>query len=480
MMTSNTTQILNTATPSGLLEDASSRKVFVETLGCQMNKADSELMLGLLAQEGFLPTDEPAQADLLILNTCQIRESAEDKAYSYLGPWGRLKKEKPDLRIAMAGCVVQQTKGSVFKRAPYVDIVFGTQNIHQLPELVRRSFDNGEQHVIAVDRQKEQSTFDYFDGVHQVRRDANASAWVTIIEGCDYFCTYCVVPYTRGRQISRKPQSILDEVKRLVQEGYKEVTLLGQTVDAYGKDFDPSQRYDLADLMEALNPIEGLERIRFMTSHPLDLSDRIIQAIADLPKVMESIHIPMQAGDDTVLERMRRGYTAEQYYELTDKIRDRIANVALSGDYIVGFPGETEEQFLKSVYSVARSGVYLANTAAYSARKQTPAGIWESREPDQAIDDAVKQERLQTLNEVIRKQARAHNQLLEGQTVELLVEGPSKRNPNRLMGRTRDNRVVNFDVSDNSLVLKPGDLVHVSIREAMAFSLLGETVASKG
>ncbi len=464
------TTTLNPLAPSET-QPLQQRLVFIETQGCQMNEADSELMLGLLQREGFISTHEPTEADLLIINTCQIRGAAEDKAYSYLGRWAQLKKKRPHMKIAMAGCVAQQTGGAVFERAKYVDVVFGTQNIHQLPQLVRRAFDENEQHVLAVDKQKERSTFDYFDDVTQIRQDNGVSAWVTIIEGCDYFCTYCVVPYTRGRQISRSPNSVLAEVQRLAEQGYKEITLLGQTVDAYGQDFNDRQ-FDLADLFELLSEVEGIERIRFMTSHPLDLSDKIIDAIANLPKVMEYIHIPMQSGDDTVLERMKRGYTADDYFRLSDKIHAKIPNVALSGDYIVGFPGETNEQFMKTVYSVARSGIYYANTAAYSARKQTPAGVWENRKVDEAIADEVKQERLQTLNTAISKQALAHNLPYEGQTVEVLVEGPSKRNPNRLTGRTRTNKVVNFDAPQPHAGLV-GQLLMVHITEAYAFSLMG-------
>jgi tRNA-2-methylthio-N6-dimethylallyladenosine synthase len=458
---------------------APQRKVFIETLGCQMNKADSELMLGLLAAEGFAPTPSPAEADLLIINTCQIRENAEEKAFASLGPWGELKRRNPHVRIAMAGCVAQQTQANVFSRVPFVDMVLGTQNIHDLPKLVRRSFDDGETHLLATDKQKDKSTFDYFDVVQtpQLRQDNGVSAWVTIIEGCDYFCTYCVVPYTRGRQISRQPESIIAEVQRLAEAGYKEVTLLGQTVDAYGRDFtDRRSPYTLANLFEALQPIDGLERIRFMTSHPLDLTNDIIDAIATLPKVMPFIHIPMQSGDDEVLARMRRGYTADEYYRLTDKLHERIPNVVLSGDYIVGFPGETEAQFMRSCYSVGRSGIYYANTAAYSARKQTPAGVWETRDAEQAISPEVKDERLQTLNDVVRKQAMAHNAPFEGQTVQVLVEGPSKRNPNRLTGRTPSNQVVNFDAPTEQQASLVGQLVQVVVDEAHGFSLLGHWV----
>lgn len=455
------------------------RKVFIETLGCQMNFSDSELMLGLLRGEGFESTAEPTEADLLIINTCQIRGSAEDKAYSHLGRWRKLKMQNPEVRIAMAGCVAQQAKDGVFNRLPHVDIVFGTQNIQDLPNLVRQAFEASPYehrgprnkqgaHVMAVDRQKPRSTYDYIQDVTPIR-DSDISAWVTIIEGCDYFCTYCVVPYTRGRQISRSPESILDEVKKLADHGFKEITLLGQTVDAYGKDFTDRQ-HDLADLLYALNDISGLERIRFMTSHPLDLSDRIIQAVADLPHVMEYIHIPMQAGDDEILTRMRRGYTAQEYYDLVEKIYDRVPKVAVTGDYIVGFPGETDEQFQNTVKSVRRSGIHMANTAAYSPRLQTPAALWEQR--GEALSDEVKQERLAILNNAITEQSRRVNQPYLDQTVEVLVEGSSKRNDQRLTGRTRNNKVVNFDsnLPEDELV---GKLVPVKITQTLPFSFVG-------
>jgi tRNA-2-methylthio-N6-dimethylallyladenosine synthase len=447
-----------------------SRKVFLETLGCQMNFNDSEVMLGLLQKEGFEPVADKHAADLLIVNTCQIRGSAEDKAFSHLGTWGKMKARNPKLKIAMAGCVAQQTKDAIFKRAPYVDIVFGTQNIHELPELVRKAFD-GEQHILAADRQKPRSTYDYLTDVTPVR-ESDISAWVTIIEGCDYFCTYCVVPYTRGRQISRSPESIIREVFKLAEHGFKEITLLGQTVDSYGKDFEDRQ-YDLADLMHELSEINGIERIRFMTSHPLDLNDRIIEAVATLPKVMEYIHIPMQAGDDEILSRMKRGYTAQQYYDLVAKIYDRIPGVAVTGDYIVGFPGETDEQFQNTVESVALSDIHAANTAAYSPRKQTPAAIWEQR--GEEVPDGIKQERLQILNEAIRVQSLKKNTAYQNRVVEVLVEGKSKRNPARLTGRTRSNKVVNFDtaLSEDTLA---GQLVQVQINECLPFSLTGEMV----
>jgi tRNA-2-methylthio-N6-dimethylallyladenosine synthase len=459
---------------------ATRRKVFLETIGCQMNVNDSEIMLGLLQQEGFERVENQADADLLIVNTCQIRGSAEDKAFSHLGVWGKMKAKKPGLKIAMAGCVSQQGKDGIFKRAPYIDIVFGTQNIHELPQLVRRAFE-GEEHVLAVDKQKPRSTFEYISDVAPMR-ESDISAWVTIIEGCDYFCTYCVVPYTRGRQISRPPASILQEVIKLAGHGFKEITLLGQTVDSYGKDWKTETRpegtpegYGMADLLRELNGIEGIERIRFMTSHPLDLDEKIIDAIATLSKVMEYIHIPMQAGDTDVLARMRRGYTADDYYTLVDKIYEKVPHAAVTGDYIVGFPGETDEQFQRTVESVKRSRIHNANTAAYSPRKQTPAALWESR--GEEVSEDVKQERLKILNEAIREQSYAMNLPYEGEVVEVLVEGPSKRNPERLMGRTRTNKVVNFDLSggamERGMDALIGQLLNVYIQKAQPFSLMG-------
>jgi tRNA-2-methylthio-N6-dimethylallyladenosine synthase len=452
---------------------ATQRKVYVETLGCQMNQNDSELMLGLLAKEGFLAVTEPLEADLVILNTCQIRAKSENKAYSYLGYWNKLKRKKPGLKIVMAGCVAQQTKDEVFSRAPYIDIVLGTQNIHELPDLVRKAFAEPEKrNILAVDKQKSKSTYDYFDQVTPVRQ-SKVSAWVTVIEGCDYFCTYCVVPYTRGRQISRSPQSILDEVKSLADLGYQEITLLGQTVDAYGKDFD-GKAYGLADLMEKIHEtVPAIARIRFMTSHPLDLSDAIIDTIATLPRVMEYIHIPMQAGSNEVLERMRRGYTREQYFALIDKIRARIPGVAITGDFIVGFPGETEAQFMESVDAVRQVRFDASNTAAYSARKQTPAGIWENK-GEGLVPDEEKERRLHYLNKVIGEYALLNNEAMQDQVVEVLVEGKSKRKQfERWRGRTRQNKLVNFESLLPFESELEGHIIPVKITQVNAWGLQG-------
>lgn len=463
------------------------RKVYVETLGCQMNENDSELMVGLLAPLGFSQTPDRKEADLAIINTCQIRANAEDKAYSYLGAWGKLKENRPGMRIAMAGCVAQQTQDDVFERMPFVDMVIGTQNIHDLPKLVRKAFpdlvDSIDEEplnldeplrLLATDRQKPKSTYEYFDNVVPERQN-KVSAWVTIIEGCDYFCTYCVVPYTRGRQISRPVQSILDEVKQLADLGYQEITLLGQTVDAYGRDFT-DKHYSLANLLEDIHEqAPTIPRIRFMTSHPLDLTDDIIDAIAALPRVMEYIHIPMQAGSNEILERMRRGYTREQYFDLVDKIRNKIPGVAITGDFIVGFPGETEAQFEESLDAIRRARFDLANTAAYSARKQTPAGIWEER-GEGVITTAEKDRRLIRMNDVIAEVGLAQNLPYYGQTVEVLVEGKSHRKHiDKWRARTRTNKLVHFEYPDKSVDLT-GKLVNVTIDKVGGFSMQAQPI----
>jgi tRNA-2-methylthio-N6-dimethylallyladenosine synthase len=455
------------------LMTTASRKVYIETLGCQMNQNDSELMAGLLALEGFDQTADKHQADLVIINTCQIRGNAEDKAYSYLGAWRKLKDENPHLKIAMTGCVAQQTQEDVFERAPYVDIVIGTQNIHDLPRLVQEAFGEApSKKLFATDRQKEKSTYDFIEDITPIRQ-SRLSAWITIIEGCDYFCTYCVVPYTRGRQISRPKDSILQEIKRLADSGYKEVTLLGQTVDSYGKDFTGNTRYGLADLLTDIHEAApSIDRIRFMTSHPLDLTDEIIMAIRDLPRVMEAIHIPMQAGSNNILHRMRRGYTREAYFELVDKIRHSIPECAITGDFIVGFPGETDAEFEESLEAVVRASFDSAITASYSARKQTPAGVWENNGQG-VISESLKDARLQQLNTVIKDVAAQKNAALLGQSLEVLVEGKSKRAKfDRWTGRTRTNKLVHFDAPDSHTDYT-GLIQSVTISQTSAWSMIG-------
>ena len=311
------------------------KKLYIETLGCQMNKSDSERIAGILSHFDYVETDVEKDADLLIVNTCSIRQLSADKAYSLLGVWGKWKKTRPELKIAICGCVAQQDKEKVRQRAPYVDLVFGTHNIYELPELIKR-IENDEK-VCAITNTPvicDQNDF-------KIIRKESVNAWIPIIEGCNNFCTYCVVPFTRGRERSRRPEEIITEAKNIVKEGFKEITLLGQNVDSYGKDFKEGN-ITLANLLRELNKIEGQFRIRFVTSYPSDITDDLIDAVEECDKVCKYFHIPMQSGNSHILEEMNRHYTKAQYYEIVSKIRNRFPDVAITSDFIAGFPGNNQ------------------------------------------------------------------------------------------------------------------------------------------
>lgn len=433
------------------------KSVYIETFGCQMNKSDSEHMLGLLEDIGYLQTSEIAGADLMILNTCAIREGAEDKVYSYLGYWRKLKESKPGSMIAVGGCVAQDTGQQLVKRAPYVDVVFGTHNLHRLPDLVLEARKTGKPLVEVF-----QELPDDLPEVPVIRQ-SDISAWVSIIYGCDYNCTYCIVPYVRGREKSRAPASILKEIDELAQAGYKEVTLLGQNVTAYGHDLKPE--IHLGDLLRMIGEGSSLNRVRFITGHPRDLRAEIIDAVADVESACEYFHVPIQAGDDRTLRRMARGYNVDFYRRLVDKIRTRIPEAAITSDLIVGFPGETENEFMNTVSLVEEICFDSCNTAAYSPRPHTPAANWE-----QQVPEPEKYERLRFLNQVVADVSHRRNKRYLGRTVEVLVEGKSERSDNRLAGRTRTNKIVNFE-GDESLV---GKLVDVSITKANPWALRGD------
>ncbi|MCA0313630.1 MAG: tRNA (N6-isopentenyl adenosine(37)-C2)-methylthiotransferase MiaB [Candidatus Melainabacteria bacterium] len=433
------------------------KKVYVETFGCQMNKSDSEHMLGLLDEIGYEPTPEIKGADLMILNTCAIREGAEDKVYSYLGAWRGYKEARPGSLIAVGGCVAQDAGESMRRRAPYVDLVFGTHNLYRLPELVQRA--QGGEKVVEIF----QELPDDLPETPVVRLN-DISAWVSIIYGCDYNCTYCIVPYVRGREKSRSPESIFDEVKSLAQSGYKEVTLLGQNVTAYGHDLNP--KIHLGHLLRNLSApeLESIKRLRFVTGHPRDLNVEIIDAVKELPTACEYFHIPIQAGDDRTLRRMARGYNVDFYKRKVDEIRSRIPDAAITTDLIVGFPGETEEEFMNTVRLVEDLAFDVANTAAYSPRQHTPSANWEGQVPEEE-----KYERLRFLNTVVGEVSHRINKRLLGKEVEILVEGRSSRGMNRLMGRTRTNKTVNFE-GPESLI---GQLIDVEIVAANPWALRG-------
>lgn len=437
------------------------KSVYIETFGCQMNKSDSEHMFGLLEEIGYKQTADVRSADLMILNTCAIREGAEDKVYSYLGAWRKLKERRPGTLIAVGGCVAQDAGEGLIKRSPGVDLVFGTHNLHRLPELVLKATKTG-QPVVEIYQELPEDLPEI-----PVIRQNSITAWVSIIYGCDYNCTYCIVPYVRGREKSRHPDVIGREIQELADTGYQEVTLLGQNVTAYGHDLDPP--IHLGNLLEQVGGIEAIKRVRFITGHPRDLQPEIIDAVARVPSACEYFHVPIQAGDDRTLRRMARGYQVDFYRRLVEQIRDRIPDAAITTDLIVGFPGETEEEFLNTIKLVEEICFDACNTAAYSPRPHTPSANW-----DQQVPEEVKYERLRFLNSVVGEVSARRNKRYLGKRVEVLVEGRSERNTERLSGRTRTNKVVNFEGGDELI----GKLVDVEVQTANAWALRGELALS--
>lgn len=427
-----------------------------------MNKSDSERIAGILSHFDYVETDVEKDADLLIVNTCSIRQLSADKAYSLLGVWGKWKKTRPELKIAICGCVAQQDKEKVRQRAPYVDLVFGTHNIYELPELIKR-IENDEK-VCAITNTPvicDQNDF-------KIIRKESVNAWIPIIEGCNNFCTYCVVPFTRGRERSRRPEEIITEAKNIVKEGFKEITLLGQNVDSYGKDFKEGN-ITLANLLRELNKIEGQFRIRFVTSYPSDITDDLIDAVEECDKVCKYFHIPMQSGNSHILEEMNRHYTKAQYYEIVSKIRNRFPDVAITSDFIAGFPGETEEEFQDTLDAIDELELDYSNTAAYSPRVFTKAG----KMVDKFLSEEVKYERLNRLNEKNREVCLKSNEKFVGKILKVLVESMTEKEGKiTLNGRADNNKIVHFESSINQV----GDFVDVKINKAQTWCLYGEPV----
>ncbi|MBI4379068.1 MAG: tRNA (N6-isopentenyl adenosine(37)-C2)-methylthiotransferase MiaB, partial [Nitrospinae bacterium] len=440
------------------------------TYGCQMNKYDSERIYGVLQKSGIRLTDNLENADIIIVNTCSIREKAEQKVYSQLGRLTPFKKKNPNLIIGVGGCVAQIQGMKILQRVSCVDLVFGTLNIHKLPHLIQCIEEKREKIAdIHNDHNVEEDSI-------PIQREGNVHAWVSIIQGCNNHCTYCVVPYTRGRERSRDEKSILSEIRDLTELGFKEVTLLGQNVNSYGRDRDNG--IDFPDLLSMIDKIDGIERIRFVTSHPKDISDKLIEAIADLSKVCEYLHLPVQAGSDRVLYKMNRGYTSQDYLKTIDKVKKNIPEIALSTDIIVGFPGETDEDFEGTkdvIKSVQYDGIYLFK---YSLRNETPAATF----PDQVTDE-IKQTRFEEILELQKGITLEKNKKLEGSIVEVLAEGKSKNDNKNFTGRTRTNKIVNFAMaphmnyvrgnpsqSNNDLT---GRIVHVKIVAGNLYSLEG-------
>ena len=425
-----------------------SKKVYIETLGCQMNKSDSERILGILSHFGYEPTQDEHEADFCIVNTCSIRKLSEDKAYSKLGVWGKMKKHKP-LKIAICGCVAQQEGENLLKRFPYLDLVFGTHNIYELPDLI-----NKEGRICAVTntpvKEKE----------FNIIRTKGLNAWLPIIEGCNNFCSYCIVPYTRGRERSREVEVILSEAKNILKQGYKEITLLGQNVDSYGKDLP--DKPTLAYLLSEIEKLEGNFRIRFVTSYPTDITDELIETVKNSTKICECFHIPMQSGSTPILKAMNRRYTREQYAQIVKKIRDNIENVTITSDFIAGFPGETDEDFEQTLSAFDEFELDYSNTAAYSPRPKTPAAKWV----DKYVDEEVKKQRLSVLNDKVKEMTLKSNQKYVGKTLEVLVESYKD---GKFEGRTRNNKVVHIEADSINI----GDFVDVEIQRASTWCLFG-------
>jgi tRNA-2-methylthio-N6-dimethylallyladenosine synthase len=436
------------------------RRFHIITQGCQMNVRDSEAMAGLLAGMGYQPAARPDDADIVLLNTCTIREGADEKAYGRLGELRALKRGRPGLILGIAGCLVQKERERVRERAPYVDLVFGVHNIHRLPELIRQVQDG----CLPVYEVWDRSERDRPLPVLPALRAGTVRAFVNIIHGCNKFCTFCIVPYVRGRERSVAPEAVVAEVAGLAAQGYREVTLLGQNVDSYGHDLSP--RRDLADLLRLVHEVEGIERIRFTTSHPRDMTRRLIDTVAELPKVCEHIHLPVQAGDDGVLKRMHRAYTTAQYRATVDAIRAAMPGASVTTDIIVGFPGETEEAFEATVRLVEDVRFDAANTAIYSPREGTPAAGYGGQ-----VAEETKRRRLQALNRVVERVAAEVNAPLAGRRVEVLVEGRGTREG--VVGRTRTNKVVTLDGGADLI----GRTVPVEITAAGSWVLRGRAAA---
>ena len=459
-----------TASPSTApLSSLERGSYWITTFGCQMNKADSERMAGILESMGYREATAELDADLVLYNTCTIRDNAEQKVYSYLGRQARRKRANPHLKLVVAGCVAQQEGESLLRRVPELDLVMGPQHANRLETLLQQ-VDSGQQ-VVATEEHH------ILEDITTARRDSSICGWVNVIYGCNERCTYCVVPSVRGKEQSRLPDAIKLEMEGLAAQGYREITLLGQNIDAYGRDLpgitaDGRRKNTLTDLLHHVHDVEGIERIRFATSHPRYFTRRLIDACADLPKLCEHFHIPFQSGDNDVLQAMARGYTVERYRRIIDHIRMRMPDASLSADVIVAFPGETDAQFRRTLQLIEEINFDLVNTAAYSPRPNTPAANWDNQLPED-----VKVERLQEINALVERCAKDRNARYLNRVEEVLAEGINPKDPSQLMGRTRTNRLTFFSAEGmDGRNYQPGDLVQVRINAVRSFSLSGTPV----
>ncbi|MBB6342277.1 tRNA-2-methylthio-N6-dimethylallyladenosine synthase [Pseudomonas fluvialis] len=436
------------------------KKLYIETHGCQMNEYDSSRMVDLLGEHQAMEvTENPAEADVILLNTCSIREKAQDKVFSQLGRWRELKLENPELVIGVGGCVASQEGAAIRDRAPYVDVVFGPQTLHRLPEMIdaARTTKTAQVDISFPEIEK-------FDHLPEARVDG-PSAFVSVMEGCSKYCTFCVVPYTRGEEVSRPLVDVLLEITQLAEKGVKEVTLLGQNVNGYRGPTPDGHIADFAELLYAVAEIDGIERIRYTTSHPLEFSDAIIQAHADIPKLVKYLHLPVQSGSDRILAAMKRNHTALEYKSRIRKLKAAVPDILLSTDFIVGFPGETEKDFEQTMKLIEDVGFDFSYSFVYSARPGTPAADLADDTPEE-----VKKQRLSILQTRIAQLGFENSRRMVGTTQRILVTDYSKKDPGMLQGRTESNRVVNFRCNTPSLI---GQFVDVQIDDALPHSLRG-------
>jgi tRNA-2-methylthio-N6-dimethylallyladenosine synthase len=429
------------------------RRYHVTTFGCQMNVHDSERMKGMLDSLGYVEAPDRGEADLILFNTCSIRESADNRFIAHLGEAKRLKSEDPARVVGVGGCWAQSVKDEVFRRFPFVDVAFGPGQIHRLAEF------------LTSDSLTAQGYFEFEDvsGHLPMKREREFQAWLQISQGCNCVCSYCIVPSVRGREVSRDPDELISEVERLAADGVREVTLLGQNVNSYGRDLPKDRRIGFADLLARVDAIDGVERIRYTSPHPKDTREEVIRAHAELPSVCEHIHLPLQSGSSAVLKRMRRTYNRQRYMDRVALIREHVPDCAITTDIIVGFPGESEVDFEETLEVVDEVGYDGAFTFIFSPRRGT-----EAADLDDQLPHAVKRERLERLVELVQRRARERAERFVGRTMEVLVEGPSRTDPSRLRGRSRHNKTVNFDGT-----AVPGELVEVEISGATSTTLTG-------
>lgn len=437
------------------------KKYFTLTYGCQMNESDTERINGQLEELGYAPAETMEEADIIIMNTCSIRQNAEEKVYGKIGEIKKLKDKNPHLLLGIAGCMAQENKGKLIERMPIIDFVIGPYHIHDLKEIVSKKDARGG-HVVKTERNPH-SVSDYSE-LRAVRK-SHVFAWIPIMQGCNKFCTYCIVPYVRGRELSRSVEDISREIEGLAKEGYKEVTLLGQNVNSYGLDFRNGT--DFGTLIRAIDKVDGIERVRYMTSHPRDMTFDMVDAMADSPKVARHMHLPVQHGSNEMLKKMNRGYTIEHFKELVSYVREKMPDIVLTTDLITGFPGETEEMHQETLALLKEVRFDSAYTFIYSPRNGTPA----ARMTDQ-IDEETKHRRLQELMDVENEVSLSLNQAMEGKTYPIIVEGPSKQE-NVWYGRTSGNKMILFPYQEG---VKVGDTLEAKVEVGQTWVLKGKLV----